>query len=60
MNEEPKIINQKVSSENTYTEEYELVSKKEVTNRFYFILILLISVISIITSLVFARLDLFN
>jgi uncharacterized membrane protein len=60
MNEEPKIINQKVSSENTYTEEYELVSKKEVANRFYFILILLISVISIITSLVFARLDLFN
>jgi uncharacterized membrane protein len=60
MNEEPKIINQKVSSENTYTEEYELVSKKEVTNRFYFILILLISVISIITSLVFARLGLFN
>jgi|688.fasta_scaffold593963_2 hypothetical protein len=60
MNEEPKIINQKVSSEDTYTEEYELVSKKEVTNRFYFSLILLVSVVSIITSLIFARLGLFN
>ncbi len=60
MNEEPKIINQKVSSENTYTEEYELVSKKEVTNRFYFILILLIFVISLLTSLIFARLGLFS
>lgn len=60
MNEEPKIIDQKVSSEDTYSEEYELVSKKEVTNRFYFSFILLVLVVSIITSLIFARLGLFN
>jgi hypothetical protein len=60
MNEELKIINQKVSSEDTYVAEYELVSKKEITNKFYFSLILLVLVISIITSLIFAKLGFFN
>jgi hypothetical protein len=60
MNEDLKIINQKVSSEDTYAEEYELVSKREISNKFYFSLILLVAVISIVTSLIFAKLGYFN
>ncbi len=60
MNEENKIIIENVSSEAEVISDYELVSKKEITSKFYYLLFLGIAFLSISVSLIFYSLGLFN
>lgn len=53
MNEESRIINHNVSSESDYVEEFELVSRKEITNKFQLALIVASGVVAAISSLIF-------
>jgi hypothetical protein len=59
MNENPSILDQKVSSEDSYVDEYELVSRKDISNSFNIKLALVIAVVSAITSIIFHYLKFF-
>jgi len=60
MNEDNKIIIENVSSEAEVISDYQIISKKEINNKFNLILILGVSLLSISISIYFYSLGLFN
>jgi len=60
MNEDNKIIIENVSSEAEVISDFQIISKKEINNKFNLILILGVSLLSISISIYFYSLGLFN
>lgn len=53
MSEENKIINHNVSSESTFNDEIEIISKKDITNKFQIMTIVAAGILAAVTSLIF-------